>query len=532
MKLKTRPLAAIAALALVAGGSLALATPAFAAPVTHEVRTAHAAIVGAAAPTLTVTATAACGGSLDVSVSNYPLNPADPTNLRPNHLDVLINGVDQPSIDTDSSNAATMALFGDSYSTSFTLDPTIANTYEVIVYVPGDTTLNQDTVPVTIPACTVVTPPAPTIVTAAFTPVVATCTGLNTNTGNSADITASDSDIYFTYTYNGVAGVAPNDKLPTGHYSNSDVVPGTWVVTANEPTAGKQFSNGLQTETFASVTFPDSTTLPCAATPQTCTASTVDKSLWAPDMGDQSATFPVEADGSVKGATFTTTSAADKQDLNAPAVNIPLAGINGLGFTATNSGGAYASVHLTVLTNGSGPGSIYTQLNWESYKNGGTLSGNGTPQTFSNLENGVWWSSHSIPGDVGSSGSNQIAVPLSVIEAANPNAVIVHPGMQQGSGNAAIPPATEDVTVVSQFVFCGAVTDFTTAATPVVTPSNPTTTGGDTGAASGTLASTGGNAGPWINAGLLLFAAGLALFAVRAARRRDLLPMMMPLFTK
>lgn len=111
----------------------------------------------------------------------------------------------------------------------------------------------------------------------------------------------------------------------------------------------------------------------------------------------------------------------------------PLWGVDGLGYSLSGAGGPQSSYQLEIYTTGTGG---YDSLVWEPYQNGFPIAGDGSIKTYNDLENGQWWSTHSIPGDVGSNGSNQLLTTLTAIELANPNAKIIGQAVSQGSNNA------------------------------------------------------------------------------------------------
>jgi hypothetical protein len=135
---------------------------------------------------------------------------------------------------------------------------------------------------------------------------------------------------------------------------------------------------------------------------------------------------------------------------------VPLSGVSGLSYMLQNSGGPQASYQMQIHTLGHNVGT-FTSLVWEPYQqpgHGGEVIGDGTWHSFTNLETGLWWSSHPIPGDPTSSGANQVTVPLSTIQAANPTAWVELYGLSQGSNNA------NSVSFVDDLSFNGTTTNF------------------------------------------------------------------------
>lgn len=162
---------------------------------------------------------------------------------------------------------------------------------------------------------------------------------------------------------------------------------------------------------------------------------------------------PSGADG--YGSLKLTTDAQSKQDYFHGA-NTPLTGISGLSYKVDVTAGVPASYQLQVTgVHRTDSSSTFTSLVWEPVYNGQVNGPNGGFVTESNLENGVWWSSHPIDGDT--LGNNGF-VSLSQIQTANPNATIVAYGVNVGSGT---PGATSYVDDVS---FQSDVTNFETDA--------------------------------------------------------------------
>lgn len=160
---------------------------------------------------------------------------------------------------------------------------------------------------------------------------------------------------------------------------------------------------------------------------------------------------PTGSDGN--GSLKLTTDSQSKQNYF-KATNTPLSSVTGLGYKMYDTAGVPASYQLQVLgvhrTDGA---STFTSLVWEPVYNGQSNGPNGGFVSESNLENGIWWSSHPIDGADYLNG-NPTYVSLSAIQAANPNAVVVDYGVNVGSGT---PNATSYVDDVS---FGGDVTNF------------------------------------------------------------------------
>jgi hypothetical protein len=122
------------------------------------------------------------------------------------------------------------------------------------------------------------------------------------------------------------------------------------------------------------------------------------------------------------------------------ASGVPLSGVNGLSYSVRNSsGGPEAAYDMEVFTTGTAG---YTTLVWEPYQNGFPLVASGAWNTYSNLENGRWWSTHFFGTGAGSQSSPQ---PLSFFQTAYPNANVVTYGVGQGSGNPGSVSFVDDV---------------------------------------------------------------------------------------
>jgi LPXTG-motif cell wall-anchored protein len=211
------------------------------------------------------------------------------------------------------------------------------------------------------------------------------------------------------------------------------------------------------------------------AAPQACQSATYGGAVtpathvaagWLTEDGDPH--YVVDAQGTDGAASlqFSTPGANDKINYfhRLDAAPVPLAGIVGLAYTVrANTTAPQAAYDMEILTTGTGG---YTTLVWEPYQQpgqGAHVNGTGQPIAYTGLENGLWWSTKDIPGDVGSGPSNQLPVPLSAIQAANPNAVIISYGIGQGKGNMGSESFVDDVTFL-----CG-VANFEPSAPPAPT---------------------------------------------------------------
>jgi hypothetical protein len=156
---------------------------------------------------------------------------------------------------------------------------------------------------------------------------------------------------------------------------------------------------------------------------------------------------PTGADG--YGSLELTTNVQPKQNYF-HATNTPLSGINGLGYKVDVTAGVPASYQLQVLgVTRTDSTSTFTSLVWEPAYNGQVNGPNGGFVTESNLENGVWWSSHPILGADGSDYAHTYVSLQSIINA-NPGATIVAYGVNVGSGTPNATSYVDDVSFQSQ----------------------------------------------------------------------------------
>ena len=144
----------------------------------------------------------------------------------------------------------------------------------------------------------------------------------------------------------------------------------------------------------------------------------------------------------------------------ADGVGVPLASVASLSYWAYRSSASTASplqapaLNIEIDTNGlANPGGFATLVYEPVYNNGGTPY----PQNTWTLNDAyiggsaIWWSTKQIPG-VPSAFSS--FVPWSAIVAANPDAVVLRYGINQGSGNPGLFAAADG------FTFNGATNDF------------------------------------------------------------------------
>jgi len=166
---------------------------------------------------------------------------------------------------------------------------------------------------------------------------------------------------------------------------------------------------------------------PCDPIDQPCTRVAPDKSKFAPNPDETGPAMVAE------GAAFS------KGTLLHTPVTVPLAGINGLGYTIVSSDGYDASYKMEILSTGTGG---YMTLNWSPGANGYANDATGT---FSNLEDGLWSSSRISTGP----GSLSDPITLDAFELLYTNANIISYGAGQGT-------TTNATSVVSDITFlCG-----------------------------------------------------------------------------
>jgi hypothetical protein len=152
---------------------------------------------------------------------------------------------------------------------------------------------------------------------------------------------------------------------------------------------------------------------------------------------------PAGADG-VGSLKFVTDNTSTSKENYFHATSTPLSGVNGLGYMVDVDSGVPASYQLQVtgVDRLDSTTSTFTSLVWEPVYNGQVNGPNGGFVTESNLENGVWWSTHPIAGDP--AGNNGF-VSLSQIIAANPNATVTAFGVNVGSGTPNATSYVDDV---------------------------------------------------------------------------------------
>lgn len=122
-----------------------------------------------------------------------------------------------------------------------------------------------------------------------------------------------------------------------------------------------------------------------------------------------------------------------------PGNGVSVIGLHDLGYTVVSSTGPSPAFKMEVVQ-ASAP--TYATWNWEPYMNGHNLDATGT---FSNIENGLWWSSKIISGP----GSQSSPIPLAQLAVIYPSAIVLSFGTGVGS-------TTNSVAVVSKMTFlCG-----------------------------------------------------------------------------
>jgi len=185
------------------------------------------------------------------------------------------------------------------------------------------------------------------------------------------------------------------------------------------------FKGGPSGDPEGKVTFTGDCTPPPVDQP--CTRVAPDKSAFAPNPDETGPAMVAE------GAAFS------KGTLLHTPVAVPLAGINGLGYTIVSSDGYDAAYKMEILSTGTGG---YMTLNWSPEPNGYAYNATGT---FSNLEDGLWSSSRISTGP----GSLSAPITLDAFELLYPNANIISYGAGQGT-------TTNATSVVSDITFlCG-----------------------------------------------------------------------------
>lgn len=205
---------------------------------------------------------------------------------------------------------------------------------------------------------------------------------------------------------------------------------------ADQIIASGSLDNYADSSIFISVTWTTETACPPPPpVQQQCSAS--NESYGAYYTED---TAPVEVVG---GLEFTGTGNGPVDTYHAESV--PLAGINGLGYTiaSNTSGGADPAYVLEVYTTGTGG---YTTLSWEPYQNGQSIDASGT---FTGLESGNWWSSHIASGP----GSQSSPISLAAFSTMYPTANIISHGVHLGSAE-----STTTAVVSSTEFLCGSTT--------------------------------------------------------------------------
>lgn len=143
---------------------------------------------------------------------------------------------------------------------------------------------------------------------------------------------------------------------------------------------------------------------------------------------------------------FVTPTGADKATLfNFDHAGTALADIDQMSYsTYRTAGSAQQVTAINVVVDLDGNGSPDTTLVYEPVYNGGGVV-DGVWQTWDayNGGNAIWWSSNPIP----SAPNRDTFVSWDTIVGANPGAVILAYGLNQGSGNPALTVATDNLTI-------------------------------------------------------------------------------------
>lgn len=160
------------------------------------------------------------------------------------------------------------------------------------------------------------------------------------------------------------------------------------------------------------------------------------------------------------GAKFITPLTTSKNNLFR-SVNVPLAGLRGLGYHVDNTTAfPTAAYDLEVLTTGTAG---YMTFVYEPYQQAAGNAVN-TDGNFTGIESGKWWGSHITTGP----GSQASPISLADLSALYPSAVVISYGVGQGSNNAG-----SMTTLYSLGFLCGTDT-FTNVPAVVVTTTTST----------------------------------------------------------
>jgi hypothetical protein len=142
---------------------------------------------------------------------------------------------------------------------------------------------------------------------------------------------------------------------------------------------------------------------------------------------------------------LTTPTGADKVTLfNYDYVGTPIADVRSMGYSTFRVSGSeqqVAAINIQVDVNGAAAGGFTTLVFEPVYNTAQGAVASGTWQTWDayNGGNAIWWSSSPIPG----APNRDTFVTWNSIVAANPNAVILGYGVNQGSGNPALITAVD-----------------------------------------------------------------------------------------
>jgi hypothetical protein len=162
----------------------------------------------------------------------------------------------------------------------------------------------------------------------------------------------------------------------------------------------------------------------CNPVAATCTASTVDASVWTSEDG----TVTTGPDG----ADFSTPGVNDKVNYFGRTLNVPFSGVTGGSYTVKNTGGPIVAYDFEVYQTGT---SGFATIVFEPYVNGLTgtgTSGDGSFHTYVITGSSLVWNSKITSGE----GSQAQPVTLTRMQELIPAATLIRAGLGQGKNNA------------------------------------------------------------------------------------------------